>query len=112
MTERDWIVTGVCPECGKRSITGGRCVSCGWESEGARIETEIDDIVQRARRRLYDCKDESIAMLRPTPYDWMTEQERACLYELELARIREAPRADEIRKRLARKRKARLEGQR
>lgn len=27
-----WVHTGVCPSCSRRSISAGRCVSCGWES--------------------------------------------------------------------------------
>jgi hypothetical protein len=28
-----WQEHGVCLECSTRSITGGRCIQCGWESE-------------------------------------------------------------------------------
>ena len=26
-----WVHTGVCPSCSRRSITVGRCITCGWE---------------------------------------------------------------------------------
>jgi hypothetical protein len=35
----DWKWTGVCPSCGKRAITGGRCISCDWYSKD-RIERD------------------------------------------------------------------------
>ncbi len=27
------IVESICPKCLKKSITGGRCIMCGWISE-------------------------------------------------------------------------------
>lgn len=28
-----WKHTGVCPDCAHRSVTGGRCIMCGWKAK-------------------------------------------------------------------------------
>ena len=35
-TEVQW--TGVCPDCNQKTVTGGRCTMCGWDS-GQRTKT-------------------------------------------------------------------------
>jgi hypothetical protein len=30
----NWQWTGVCPACHNKTVTGGRCIDCGWDSRG------------------------------------------------------------------------------
>jgi hypothetical protein len=45
----EWMITGICPACGDRSVTGGRCIMCGWE--GIQYQLRV------AERKVEDIKD-------------------------------------------------------
>jgi len=106
---REWVVTGICPECKKKAVTVGRCVQCGWESERVNLEQRIAAVVESGRRRMNECEDPQILGLRPTEVDWLTKEELTLMSGLQLQLVPHLDTKPEILARLARKRKERKE---
>lgn len=104
---REWIVSGICPECGRWTVTVGRCIKCGWESEKCKAEKGVDALLARARERRNASLDPHALAHNPAEHDWLTKAEQTEVHKLGLVIMKERDSLEEVVERLRRKKLAR-----
>lgn len=106
---REWVVSGICPECGQRTVTVGRCIMCGWKSERCKAEQKIDVLLAKARERRNTSMDPHALAYNPTEHDWLTKTEQMEVHKLQIVIMKERDSLKEVKERLRRKKLERSE---